>query len=1289
MLTNLAIKYRVVVLILTGMLVFGGFLSYTTLPKESQPSIEIPTIIITTVYPGASPNDIENLITQRIEKEVQGLNGIKEIRSTSTEGVSSITVEFDPSVEMDEAFQGVRDRVDLAKSELPGDAEDPIVSEINLSEFPIMFVNLAGDYGLANLRDVAERLQDDLEGIRSVLGVDLVGGIEREVQVNVDLARLQGANLTFNDLVDAIRNENSNIPGGSIDVERQNFLVRVDGTFSSPDVIRNIVIKSPGGRPIYVQDVAEVVFGFKDRSSYARLQQVQIENEEGVLVPIPVAEQRALDVVTLQVKKRSGFNILDTSADVRTLLDEFNFPAGTRVTITGDQSTNVRTLVRDLENNIIAGLIFVVTVLLFFLGARTATLVGIAIPISMLVSFIVFQVLGYTLNFIILFSLIIALGMLVDNAIVIVENIYRFREEGYSRFEAARMGTNEVALPVATSTLTTIAAFAPMLFWPGIIGEFMSFMPLTLIITLASSLFVALIINPVITGYLVRLDQEKAGETAPIMRWITAGSVALFGTVLLIANWRTFVLLAVAGPVLYFFHTRILVPRVRVFTTETLPALVVRYRTFLNWVLNRDYSVKRALLRNTLALGSFTLGFVLLVVGGIVNAVVPNAAIIVLAPALVFLVVGIVGLLVHAIESLLLGGMTTVKAGSVFGLVMGTILFLMYLSPREVELSLIFSLLLLPGFIMLLGIVGTLTGLSKKSYLILTDNRARLLTGALAGLFSIMFLFVVRFPGTEFFPETDPNQVRVTLESALGTNIQASDVVAQEAQRRVQELLAEAPTSQANVEDILVNVGVSADAMFGGGASSAERSRITLNMVEYQERAERSTFTLENLRAQLQGLPGTTVSIERDEAGPPTGKPVNIEVRGPDFLTITRITNDIRDQLVRASESGAIPGLVDVMDNLNQGRPEVRVVVDREKAARFDLSTASIARTVRAAINGIEASTYRDGENEYDIIVRLREENRTSLESLRNLTIMHEGQQIPLTAVADLEVSASLGSITRLNVQRVATISADAAPGFNGNQVLAQVQQTLQPTLEAIPPSYSVTYTGASEEQAESFGFLTTALLIGVALIFMIMLAQFNSIPGPFIIIVAVGLSLIGVLLGLILTRTPFGLMTFIGIISLAGIVVNNGIVLVDYTQLLRNRGLDKREAIIQAGATRLRPVLLTALTTVIGLVPLTFGINIDFVGLLTSWDPAFSVGSENTQFWGPMGTAIIAGLTFGTFLTLVIVPVMYSSFDSLGDRLATTLGAARTDEGSGAPVYGQGDQLDSDHAEVRPALPR
>lgn len=1287
MLTNLAIKYRVVVLILTGMLVLGGFLAYTTLPKESQPSIEIPTIIITTVYPGASPNDIENLITQRIEKEVQGLNGIKEIRSTSTEGVSSITVEFDPSVEMDEAFQGVRDRVDLAKSELPGDAEDPIVSEINLSEFPIMFVNLAGDYGLANLRDVAERLQDDLEGIRSVLGVDLVGGIEREVQVNVDLARLQGANLTFNDLVDAIRNENSNIPGGSIDVERQNFLVRVDGTFSSPDVIRNIVIKSPGGRPIYVQDVAEVVFGFKDRSSYARLQQVQIENEEGVLVPIPVAEQRALDVVTLQIKKRSGFNILDTSADVRALLDEFNFPAGTRVTITGDQSTNVRTLVRDLENNIIAGLIFVVTVLLFFLGARTATLVGIAIPISMLVSFIVFQVLGYTLNFIILFSLIIALGMLVDNAIVIVENIYRFREEGYSRFEAARMGTNEVALPVATSTATTIAAFAPMLFWPGIIGEFMSFMPLTLIITLASSLFVALIINPVITGYLVRLDQEKSGEMPPVMRWITAGSVALFGTVLLIANWRTFVLLAVAGPVLYFFHTRILVPRVRVFTTVTLPALVAGYRTFLNWVLNRDYSVKRAMLRNTFALGSFTLGFILLVVGGIVNAVVPEAAIIVLAPALVFLVLGTLGLMVHGVESLLLGGMTTVKAGGVFGLVMATILLLMYLSPREVELSLIFSLLLLPALIMALGLVGKVTGLARRSHLILTDNRARLLTGALAGLFSIIFLFVVRFPGTEFFPETDPNQVRVTLESALGTNIQASDVVAQEAQRRVQELLAEAPASQANVEDILVNVGVSSDAMFGGGASSAERSRITLNMVEYQERAERSTLTLENLRNQLQGLPGTTVSIERDQAGPPTGKPVNIEVRGPDFLTITRITNDIRDQLTRASESGAIPGLVDVMDNLNQGRPEVRVIVDRERAARFDLSTAAIARTVRAAINGVEASTYRDGENEYDIIVRLREENRTSLESLRNLTIMHEGQQIPLTAVADLEVSASLGSITRLNVQRVSTITADAAPGFNGNAILAQVQQTLQPTLDALPPSYTVSYTGASEEQAESFGFLTTALLIGVALIFMIMLAQFNSIPGPFIIIVAVGLSLIGVLLGLILTRTPFGLMTFIGVISLAGIVVNNGIVLVDYTQLLRNRGLDKREAIIQAGATRLRPVLLTALTTVIGLVPLTFGINIDFVGLLTSWDPAFSVGSENTQFWGPMGTSIIAGLTFGTFLTLVIVPVMYSSFDSLGDRLAAVLGT-NGNEDEGAAVFTNGDQVEGEVAEVRPVLP-
>ncbi len=1283
--TNLAIKYRTSVVVLLILLVLGGFVSYLTIPKEANPSIEIPNIVVTTVYPGASPDDIESLITQKIELEVNGVSGIKELRSTSTEGVSSIIVEFEPDIEMDDAYQKVRDKVDVAKADLPTEAEEPIVSEINLSEEPIMSINLGAKYGLARLKDVAEDLQDELEGIPSVLGVDLFGGLTREVQINVDLARLQGYNLSFNDIISTIQTENTNLPGGSIDVDRQNYLVRVDGQFSDPSQIEDLVVKAPNGSPIYVRDVADVVFDFEDRASYARLEVRQTELEDGSFVP--AEDQTPREVITLSVKKRSGENIVETAAAVQEILANFALPAGTSILITGDASENVETLIQDLENNIIAGLVFVVLVLLFFLGVRNATLVGIAIPISMLLAMVVFQVLGYALNFIILFSLIIALGMLVDNAIVIVENIYRFREEGHDRWDAARMGTAEVAIPVITSTLTTLAVFAPMLLWPGIIGAFMGYMPLTLIITLSCSLVVALIFNPVITGIFVQVEGEEKPDrsrAAKITMWAATAFVALL---VLAINWKTFIVLAIGVPLLWFVHTRFLAPIADRFMKRGLPAMTNKYRAFISWMLERDYTRNRAMLRNTLALGSFTAGFVVLVLGLFVGSVSPIGGQALMAIGGLFLVIGLLGILFHALELIFFADWGSVKAGLIFGAIMLAILGLMSLS-RDIELILVLELLILPAVITIVGLAGALLapGTTASSG-VLSDNRARLLTGSLATLFAIIGLFAANPTGVEFFPPSDPTQIRVTLENALGTNIDASDQTAQVAQRRVEELMAESPVVADNVKDLLVNVGVGGDAQFGGGSTSPERSRVTLNMVDYAEREEPSTTTLDRIREGLAGIPGASVTIDKDQQGPPTGAPVNIEISGSDFAQIQTITNDVRSRLEQLSETGQIEGLVDVSDNLNQGRPELEVLIDRERAAQFGLSTTAIAQTVRAAINGIEAGQYRTGEDEYDIIVRLAENERQTLESIRNLTIMDEGTQIPLSAIATLQTGGGLGSITRLDQKRVATVSANAAPGFNGNAILAQVQAELADY--EVPAGYTIQYTGESEEQADAFGFLGFALAVGVSMIFIILVAQFNSLSAPFIIIVAVGLSLIGVLTGLILTRTSFGLFTFIGIISLAGIVVNNGIVLIDYIMQLRERGVEKQQAIIDGGATRLRPVLLTALTTLIGLVPLTFGINIDFVGLLTDFDPSISFGSENTQFWGPMGTAIISGLIFGTFLTLVIVPVMYSTFDSLAIRVGRVFGSSEVETDDATAITSDGgDGLAGETSVVPPVRP-
>ena len=1315
--SDLAIKYRTSIVVLTLLLVLGGIYSYNTIPKEAQPSIEIPNIVVTTIYPGASPDDIESLVTQEIEREIQGINGIKDIRSTSTEGVSTIIVEFEPDVSMDDAFQKVRDKVDVAKADLPDDVEEPIVSEIDFSEFPILTINMAGSYSLARLKEVAEDLQEELEAIPSVLEVDLIGGLEREVQVNVDLNALQGYNITFNDVVAAIQSENTNFPGGSIDVDRLNYLVRVDGEIDDPAEIQDLVVKAPNGQPIYVRDVAEVIFGFKERGSYARLQVFQKEDENGDLYALPEEETRSGQVISLNVKKRTGDNILETVDEVNEALAAFPFPNGTQVVITGDQSEFVVDLIADLENNIISGLFFVVAVLLFFLGVRNAVLVGIAIPMSMFISFIVFQALGYTLNFIILFSLIIALGMLVDNAIVIIENIYRFVEEGHSKFEAAKLGTREVAGAVVASTATTVAVFVPMLFWPGIIGEFMGYLPLTLIVTLICSLFVALIINPVLTGIFVKLDSEETPPMRKLTKTILTIVIVVLAIVLGVASWETLVVLAVGIPLLYFIHTRLFKPVGDRFVNEGLPNLVTRYRAFLDWMLKRAYPlrerlgankstwivaavlglpgymligqvmnpeqapnmgepmgtlmmqggmllmlaaviwllvrIKNSMFRNTFALGSFTLGVVLSIIGAVIGSAAGEvAAMPVQMPAFLFLLAGVLGIVFHLFESMFAGGLGTTKFGLLLLLIFGGVIGLLLLGGTEIAPDAIGAMLGLPAVIVVVGVIGWFFK-PDREWLILSDNRARLTTGAIAALFIIIGLFRAAPTGVEFFPETDPNQVRITAEGPLGMNLEASDRIAQTVQDRINQLLDENPEVKANVQNMLVNVGVGGDADFGGGSASPERSRVTLNMVEYAARAEPSTVTMEKLRAQLKGIPGASIQFDKDQNGPPTGAPVNIEITGPDFDQIVRISKGIKQRLVEASETGAIPGLVDIADNLNTGRPELRVNIDRERAAQFGLNTSKIGSTVRSAINGFEAGKYRTGEDEYDITVRLEEADRASLESLNNLTILDEGVQIPLVSVAELEISGGLGSVTRLDLARVATVTGQAAPGANAQAILGQVQGHLAEYVETLPPGYIVSYTGENEEQQESFGFLTTVLLIGVSLIFMIMVAQFNKVSLPFIIMVAVGLSLIGVLLGLILTRTPFGLMTFIGVISLAGIVVNNNIVLVDYTMQLRDRGLSKHDAIIEAGATRLRPVLLTALTTVLGLIPLTFGLNIDFVGLLTNLDPNFQFGSENTQFWGPMGTAIISGLTFATFLTLVIVPVLYSVFDSLSSHLS------------------------------------
>jgi len=1094
-LSSFSINNRISVLVLLTLIAVMGIVSYLTIPKESFPSINVPNIFVVTIYPGVSPEDMESLITRKLEDELSDISDVKEMTSTSSEGYSNISLEFEPDVDIEDALQKVREKVDLAKPELPEDAEDPIVEEINFAEFPIMQVNLSGQYDEVMLKEIAEDLQDKIEAVPSVLGADLTGGLEREVQVDVDLAKLKYYNIGFGDIIQAIANENVTIPGGDISVGTKNFLLRVPGQYNTTGPIEDIVVKGEDQNPIYVRDIAKVNFGFKERETYSEL--------------------GGAPVITLGVKKRTGENILETATAVKTILEQElpNLPPTTTYSITNDQSVDVVNMVSNLENNIISGLILVVGVLLFFLGVRNSSFVGISIPLSMFLSFIILGAVGITMNMVVLFSLILSLGMLVDNAIVVVENIYRYLEEGYDNFAAAKKGTGEVAVPIIAGTMTTVAAFAPMVFWPGIVGQFMSYLPKTLIITLSSSLFVGLIINPVLCALFMKVDGQKNKAVLTRNGKIVLRSViALFAVILLVSNFVTWSMLLALAAVLWLTNRYLLNPVGNWWQREGLGKVLDKYEKTLVWSLN------------------------------------------------------------HRLIVMLI---------------------------------------------------------------------------AVAVLSSSFVVFYAFNPGTEFFPEDiPPRDVYIQVETPIGSDVEFTKSITDQ----IREIIPEMPQF-ADVNSILATSGsvITGDPNSSGGGNSTHLGTVAINFVDYEEREGDVFEAMEWMRNNLpQRIVGAKITVEQPPSGPPTGKPVNLEISGSNMDQLTTISNDI----LRIIETDSVFAKLDGLEsNLPEPRPEVRVEVDREKAALYDLSTNAIGSTIRQAINGVEASKFRDGKDEYDIVVRLDDNYREDLSTLGDLTIFHEGNQIPLSEVANWGISDGLGGIKHKEAERVITVSADVRSGYQANAVLAEVQQVLSEYLSAMPNGYAYEWTGQQQEQDESFDFLGIAFLIAIFLIAFILVSQFNSVAKPLIILSAVIMSLAGVFYGLVFFQMAFGLMAALGIISLAGIVVNNAIVLIDYIDILRERdGLSLREALIEGGRIRFRPVILTAITTTLGLVPLAIGFNFDFIVLVsdpleffTNLGSYIFWGGEQAAWWGPMAISVIIGLLFATALTLILVPVLYS----------------------------------------------
>lgn len=1099
-LSSFSINNRISVLVLITLVAVMGIVSYLTIPKESFPSITVPNIFVVTVYPGVSPEDMESLVTRKLEDELSAITEVKEMTSTSSEGYSSVNLEFDTNVDIEDALQKVREKVDLAKPELPEDAEEPTVQEINLSEFPIMNINLSGDYDEVILKEIAENLQDKIEGISTVLGVDLTGGLEREVQVDVDLPKLKYYNISFGDIINAITNENVTIPGGDITVGTKKFLLRVPGQYENTSPIEDIVVKGENQRPIYVRDVASVTFGFQDRATYSTLD--------------------GSPVITLGVKKRSGENILDTATEVKAILDTElpNLPPTTTYKITNDQSKDVVSMVSNLENNIISGLLLVVGVLLFFLGVRNSSFVGISIPMSMFLSFILLSIVGITMNMVVLFSLILALGMLVDNAIVVVENIYRYLEEGFDNFEAAKKGTGEVAVPIITGTLTTVAAFAPMVFWPGITGEFMSYLPKTLIITLSSSLFVGLVINPVICALFMKVehDNNKKVEMTSGGRVVTILGVIILALILIATSPVTWIMLFIMAAILWVLNKWFLNPVGRWWQLKGLNAVINSYESTLQWALKH------------------------------------------------------------------------------------WVLTVFVFAP----LAFISSILLL-----------------------------------------------IAFPvGVEFFPENiPPRDVYVQVETPIGSDVKFTKSVIDQVRKGVPEAV---PYFE-DVNSILATSGaaISSDPG-GGGGNSTHLGTVALNFKDFQQRQGDVFAAMEAMRGIFSSsIVGADVTVEKPADGPPTGKPINLEISGADMEQLTQISNNV----LRILEKDSIYIKMDGLESdLPEARPEIKVTVDREKAALYELNTNSIGYTIRQAINGVEASKYRDGKDEYDIVVRLSDEYRDDMSTLGDLTIFQDGTQIPLSEVAQWEVSDGLGGIKHKDSERVITISADVRAGYQANAVLAEAQAVLAEYLQGLPAGYTHSWTGQQQEQDESFDFLGRAFLIAVFLIAFILVSQFNSVVKPLIILSSVIMSTAGVFYGLVMFQMAFGLMAFLGVISLAGVVVNNAIVLIDYVDILRKRdGYGLKASLIQAGRVRFRPVILTAITTTLGLVPLAIGFNFDFIVLVGSPIEFFTnlgdyvyMGGEQAAWWGPMAIAVIVGLIFATALTLILVPALYYMFE-------------------------------------------
>jgi len=1105
--TSWSIDNKTSIFVITIIITLAGILSYISLPKEKFPDIVIPTIYVSTVYPGTSPTDMENLVTKPIEKQIKAISGIKKLTSNSIQDFSNVMVEFDTDVDVALAKQKVKDAIDKARTDLPNDLpRDPNVIEVDFSEMPILFVNISGDFDLNKLKNYAEEAKDQIESLKEITRVDIVGALDREIQINVDMYKMQAADITMGDIERSVAFENMTISGGLMNTDGMKRAISISGEFKSVEEIKNIVIRSMSGAVIHLKDIAEVKDGFKEKESYARLQHK--------------------NVITLNVIKRSGENLIEASDKCREIvshLQETKFPKNLTVTITGDQSSQTRATLHDLINTIIIGFILVTLILMFFMGVTNAIFVGLSVPLSMFLAFMIMPSIGFSLNMIVLFSFLLALGIVVDDAIVVIENTHRIFQNGkMSIKQAAKKATGEVFLPVFSGTMTTIAPFVPLAFWKGVVGKFMFFLPITLIITLLASLVIAYIINPVFAVQFMKPHNDDDSQKLKKRKSIKVTSIIMGSMALLFYLAGSFGMgnFVVTLLILFLINKFLLEKIIRKFQNTTWPKFQERYKKLIAYALHKRRPI--------------------------------------------WFLVGTIVLFIFTI----------------------------------------------------------------------------ILTG-------------IRQPKVVFFPNADPNFVYVYLTLPVGTSQEYTDSVTRIIEDRVYNIVGE---ENPIVESIISNVAVGAtDPSDGDRSVASNKGKVSIGFVEFAKRNGESTQKyLDLIRADVKGIPGAEITVNKEQGGPPTGKPISVEIMGDNFNDLIATARGIKKYL----DSLQIPGVEELKSDLQNNKPELVIDIDRQKANREGISTAQIGSEIRNAVFGKEVSKFRDANDEYPIQLRYQTEQRNNIAALMNLKITYRdmnmgGQirQIPLAAVASVHYDNSFGGIKRKNQKRVIAISSNVLTGFNPNEVVANVTSAVDKYPK--PNGMLIKLGGEQEEQKESSSFLGGALLMSIGLIFLIMVTQFNSISKPLIILSEVLFSIIGVLLGFSIFKMEISIvMTGVGIIALAGIVVRNGILLVEFTDQLRAQGMELKEAIIEAGKTRMTPVILTAAATILGLIPLAVGMNIDFVTMFTELDPKIYFGGDSVAFWGPLSWTMIFGLVFSTFLTLILVPVMYLLAEKLKTRI-------------------------------------